>query len=184
MAALRGQDPVDAFLLLSVEEDLKTTFASANTGGDPEVVGQILQSPYVLPGASDAGAHVQFGVEFGYSTTFLGYWVRDRQIMPLEQAVHKLTFQVAAIYGIEDRGLVRPGYAADFAIFDPETVNPHEAEWVQDYPANTRRLIQRADGMHYTIVNGQVISEDGRLSGDRPGHVLRGAAYKPIAAAV
>ncbi len=184
MAAMRGQDPIDAFLLLSVEEDLKTVFASANTGGDPEVVGQILQSPYVLPGVSDAGAHVQFGVEFGYSTTFLGYWVRERQIMPLEQAVHKLTFQVAAIYGIEDRGLVRPGYAADFAIFDPETVRPHEAEWVQDYPADTRRLIQRADGMHYTIVNGQVVSEDGKLSGALPGQVLRGSAYKPVAAAV
>jgi N-acyl-D-amino-acid deacylase len=183
MAAMRGQDPIDAFLLLSVEEDLETVFASANTGGDPEATGQILQSPYVLPGVSDAGAHVQFGVEFGYSTTFLGYWVREKQIMPLEQAVHKLTFQVASIYGIEGRGLVRPGYAADFAIFDPDTVRAHEAEWVQDYPADTRRLIQRSEGMHYTIVNGHVVNEDGKLSGDLPGQVMRGSAYKARAAA-
>jgi N-acyl-D-amino-acid deacylase len=182
MAALRGQEPIDAFLTLSVEEDLETVFANSNTGGDPEATAQILRSPYVLPGVSDAGAHVQFGVEFGYATTLLGYWVRERQIMPLEQAIHKLTFQVATIYGIEGRGLLRPGYAADLAIFDPKTVRAHEAEWVQDYPADTRRLIQRADGMHYTIVNGQVVCEDGRLSGDLPGQVMRGSAYKVPAA--
>jgi N-acyl-D-aspartate/D-glutamate deacylase len=182
MAALRGQEPIDAFLTLSVEEDLETIFANSNTGGDPEATAQILQSPYVLPGVSDAGAHVQFGVEFGYATTLLGYWVRERQIMPLEQAIHKLTFQVATIYGIEGRGLLRPGYAADLAIFDPKTVRAHEAEWVQDYPADTRRLIQRADGMHYTIVNGEVICEDGRLSGDLPGQVMRGSAYMVPAA--
>ncbi len=183
LAAMRGQDPIDAFLTLSVEEDLETVFANSNTGGDPEATGQILQSPYVLPGVSDAGAHVQFGVEFGYATTLLGYWVRERQIMSLEQAVHRLTFQVASIFGLEGRGLLRPGYAADFAIFDPQTVRAHEAEWVQDYPADTRRLIQRADGMHYTIVNGRVINEDGRLSGDLPGQVLRGSAYRARAAA-
>jgi N-acyl-D-amino-acid deacylase len=182
VAALRGQEPIDAFLTLSVEEDLETVFANSNTGGDPEATAQILRSPYVLPGVSDAGAHVQFGVEFGYATTLLGYWVRERQIMPLEQAIHKLTFQVATIYGIEGRGLLRPGYAADLAIFDPKTVRAHEAEWVQDYPADTRRLIQRADGMHYTIVNGQVVCEDGRLSGDLPGQVMRGSAYKVPAA--
>ncbi|MBV8087190.1 MAG: D-aminoacylase, partial [Chloroflexi bacterium] len=74
---------------------------------------------------------------------------------------------------------LRPGYAADVAIFDPSTVNAREPEWVQDYPANTKRLAQKADGIQYTIVNGQVIYEDGRLSGDLPGKVLRGAAYTP-----
>jgi N-acyl-D-amino-acid deacylase len=183
VAALRGQEPIDAFLTLAVEEDLETVFANANTGGDPEATGQILRSPYVLPGVSDAGAHVQFGVEFGYATTLLGLWVRERQIMPLEQAIHKLTFQVASIYGIAGRGLLRPGYAADFAIFDPERVRAHDAEWVQDYPAETRRLVQRADGMHYTIVNGEVICEDGKLSGALPGQVMRGTAYQARAAA-
>jgi N-acyl-D-amino-acid deacylase len=183
MATLRGQDPVDAMLTLAVEENLDTVFANSNTGGDPEATAQILQSPYVLPGVSDAGAHVQFGVEFGYSTTLLGYWVRERQIMPLEQAIHKLTYQVAAIYEIRNRGLLRPGYAADFAIFNPDTVKPHEAEWTQDYPADTRRLIQRSEGMHYTIVNGTVVCEDGKLSGDLPGQVMRGTAYQARTAA-
>lgn len=178
LAAARGQDPLDAFLDLSLEENFETTFWSANSGGDPDAVAQILQSPYVIVGLSDAGAHVEFDANFGYGTTLLGMWVRERGVMTLEQAIHKLTFQVASIYELPGRGLLRPGYAADIAIFDPRTVGAHEPEWANDFPAGARRLIQRADGMHYTIVNGQVVQEDGRLSGDLPGDVLRGSAYK------
>ncbi len=177
MAASRGQDPLDAFLDLSLEEDLETMFWSSNSNGDPEAVGEILRSPYTLVGQSDAGAHVQFDAAFGYGTTLLGEWVRERGVLSLEQAIHKLTFQVASIYGLEDRGLLRPGYAADLAIFDPQTVAAGEPEWAEDYPANTRRLVQPSVGMHYTVVNGQVIYADGALSGDLPGHVLRGSAY-------
>jgi N-acyl-D-amino-acid deacylase len=184
MAALRGQDPLDAFLDLSLEEDLATTFKSANSGGDLEATAEILQSPYVLVGLSDAGAHVQFDAEFGYGTTLLGLWVREHGAMSLAAAVRKLTFDVALIYGLPGRGLVSPGYAADLTLFDPTTVNACEPEWAEDYPAGTRRLVQRSEGVHYTIVNGQVIYADGRLSGDLPGHVLRGAAYagRPVAA--
>jgi N-acyl-D-aspartate/D-glutamate deacylase len=176
LGQMRGQDPVDAMIDLSLDEDLKTTFLSAN-GGDPEAMGEIMRSPYVLIGVSDAGAHVQFNASFGYSTTLLGLHVRERGAMTLEQAIYKLTFQVASVYGLHDRGLLRPGYAADVVVFNPETVNAREWEWVQDYPANTKRLTQRADGIEYTIVNGTVIYEDGRLSGDLPGKVLRGSAY-------
>jgi N-acyl-D-amino-acid deacylase len=93
----------------------------------------------------------------------------------------QLTYQIASIYGIADRGLLRPGYAADFAIFDPATVAAHDPEWADDYPADTRRLIQRADGMHYVVVNGRVICEDGQPTGDLPGQVLRGSAYRATA---
>ncbi len=70
--------------------------------------------------------------------------------------------------------MVRQGFAADLAIFDPNTVNAHEPEWAEDYPAGTKRLIQRSEGMHYTIVNGKVIYEDGWLGGGLPGQILRG----------
>ncbi len=174
MALLRNQDPLDAFLNLSLEEDLGTVFWNANNGGDVSAMGEILRSPYVLVGTSDAGAHVQFGADFGYGTTLLGLWVRERQVMTLEQAVHKLTFHVASVFGLPGRGLLRPGYAADLAIFDPETVASHEPEWANDYPEGTKRLVQRSEGMHYTVVNGTVIHEDGRMSGELPGRVLRG----------
>jgi N-acyl-D-amino-acid deacylase len=183
LAVIRNQDPLDAFLDLSLEEDLGTVFWNANNGGDSNAMGEILRSPYVLIGTSDAGAHVQFGADFGYGTVLLGLWVRERQVMTLEQAVYKLSFHVASIFGLQDRGLLRPGYAADLAIFNPNTVNSHQPEWANDYPAGSKRLIQRSEGMHYTIVNGEVIHEDGRMSGALPGHVLRGPLYREQKAA-
>ena len=137
----------------------------------------IMKSPYVVIGTSDAGAHVQFGADFGYCTTLLGMWVRDRQMISLEQAIHKLTFHVASIWGIEGRGLLRPGFAADVTVFDPKTIKACAPEWAEDYPAATKRLIQRSEGVHYTIVNGKVIYDEGKLSGEMAGTVLRSAAY-------
>jgi N-acyl-D-aspartate/D-glutamate deacylase len=103
--------------------------------------------------------------------------------MSLEQAIHKLTFEVASVYGLAGRGSLQPGYAADRAIFDPETIKSCEPEWAEDYPGGTRRLIQRAVGMHDTVVKGRVICEDGRLSGELPGEVLRTPAYQRRTAA-
>ena len=128
--------------------------------------------------SSDAGAHVQFGADFGYCTTLLGMWVRDRQMISMEQAIHKLTFHVASVYGIEGRGLLRPGFAADVTIFDPKTVKACAPEWAEDYPAATKRLIQRSEGIMHTVVNGKVIYQDGKLSGEMAGKVLRGTAYQ------
>jgi N-acyl-D-aspartate/D-glutamate deacylase len=176
VAALRRQDGLDAFLDLSLEEDLATTFETTNRGFNPEVMSTIMKSPYVVIGTSDAGAHVQFGADFGYCTTLLGMWVRDRQMIGLEQAIHKLTFHVASIWGIEGRGLLRPGFHADVTIFDPKTIKACAPEWAEDYPASTKRLIQRAEGVHYTIVNGKVIYDNGKLSGEMAGKVLRSAA--------
>ena len=178
LGKMRNQDPLDAFLDLALEEDLGTVFWNANNGGDANAMGEILRSPYVLVGTSDAGAHVQFGADFGYGTVLLGLWVRERRVMSLEQAIHKFTFYVASIFGLPGRGLLRPGYAADLAIFNPNTVGSHEPEWANDYPAGSKRLIQRSEGMHYTIVNGKIIHEDGRMSGELPGQVLRGPLYR------
>lgn len=178
VAALRQQESLDAFLDLSLEEDLATMFETTNRGFNPEAMSTIMKSPYVIIGTSDAGAHVQFGADFGYCTTLLGMWVRDRQLISLEQAIHKLTFHVASIYGIEGRGLLRPGFAADVTVFDPKTIKACAPEWAEDYPAATKRFVQRAEGVHYTIVNGKVIFDDGKLSGEKAGQVLRSASYQ------
>ena len=184
MARMRGQDPVDALIDLSLEEDLGTVFWNANSGGDPAAMAEILKSPYVLIGTSDAGAHVQFGAEFGYCTTLLGLWVRERGLLTLEHAVHKLSFHIASIYGLAGRGLVRPGYAPDLVIFDPNTVKACEPEWAADYPGGARRFAQRSEGIHYTIVNGTPVYEEGRLTGELPGQILRGSAYRAVQAIV
>ena len=94
--------------------------------------------------------------------------------MSLEAAVSRLTMYPAAIFGLHDRGQVRPGFAADLVLFDPSTVGPGDAELVHDYPAGEGRLAQPAHGVHATVVNGEILIEDGRHTGALPGRVLRG----------
>jgi N-acyl-D-aspartate/D-glutamate deacylase len=176
VAQAEGKDGLDCFLDLSLEEDLETRFVHTNTQGDPQAVCEILKHPAVMIGQSDAGAHMGYDARFGYSTAFLGCWVRDHGIMTLEEAVNKLTFRVASVFGLSDRGLLRPGFAADVAIFDPATINTQEPEYVQDLPGGETRMIQNATGVPYTIVNGEVIIENGAATGSCPGKVLRSRA--------
>ncbi len=178
IARAQGKDGLDCFLDISLEEDLETRFVHTNTQGDPEAVCNILKHPAVMIGQSDAGAHMGYDARFGYSTAFLGCWVRDHGILPLEEAVAKLTFRVASVFGLGDRGLLRPGLAADIAVFDPLTVNTLEPEYVRDLPGNETRMIQKAAGLPYTIVNGEVVVDSGKPTDSRPGKVLRPAAWK------
>jgi len=178
IAKAQGKDGLDCFLDLSLEEDLETRFVHTNTQGDPQAVCEILKHPAVMIGQSDAGAHMGYDARFGYSTAFLGCWVRDHGIMGLEEAVAKLTFRVASVFGLNDRGLLRPGMAADIAVFDPATVNTREPEYVNDLPANEKRMIQKATGVPHTVVNGSVVIENGEPTGARPGKVLRPTAWK------
>ncbi len=171
-AAAEGKPVIDAFLDLALSEDLETLFETSNNQGDHEAVAEILRSPFVLVGQSDAGAHLAFDAGFGYSTMLLGYWCRERGAMPLEEAVRKLTFMVASIFDIRDRGLLRPGYAADLAVFDPATVGAEERELVNDLPGGEGRYVQHARGMHCTIVNGEVLMDGRQHSGAYPGRVL------------
>lgn len=177
IAKAQGKDGLDCFLDLSLEEDLETRFVHTNTQGDPNAVCEILKHPAVMIGQSDAGAHMGYDARFGYSTAFLGCWVRDHGIMPLEAAVSKLTFRVASVFGLSDRGLLRSGLAADIAVFDPATVNTQDPEYVNDLPANERRMIQNATGVPFTVVNGEVVIENGKPTGALPGKVIRPTAW-------
>ncbi|MEE9149228.1 MAG: amidohydrolase family protein, partial [Candidatus Tectomicrobia bacterium] len=96
VAAELGQDPLDVFLDLAVEEELNTVFILSEINVDPEAVATLLSSPYTVVGLSDGGAHVQFDSGVSFSTRLLGYWVRQQQIMPLEEAVHQITFHSAS----------------------------------------------------------------------------------------
>jgi N-acyl-D-amino-acid deacylase len=116
-----------------------------------------------------------------YSTRLLGYWVREQGIMPLEHAVRRLTFESASAFAIYDRGLLRPGLAADITIFDPDTASPLPEDVERDFPADGWRVRELATGIHYTIVNGQVLLEDGRHTGALQGGVLRNTLYHATA---
>jgi N-acyl-D-amino-acid deacylase len=174
LARSQSKSPIDAFLDLALSEDLETTFEDSATQGDIEAVRAIFNSPHVLLGQSDAGAHVASGNPgFGYATIMLAHWVRKHRIMSLEEAIKKLTFLPASLFGIHDRGLLRPGLAADLFAFDPETIDLLPPEKVEDLPERAPRYIQRAKGIHYTIVNGSVLMKNGNHTGAYPGKVLR-----------
>jgi N-acyl-D-aspartate/D-glutamate deacylase len=178
IATAQGKDPLDAFLDLAVEEELATGFSLGETNTDTEAVAQILGSPYAVVGLSDGGAHVQFSSNVSNPTRLLGYWVREKKIMSLEHAVRRLTFDSAAAYGIYDRGLLQPGMAADIVVFDPDTVRPGREDVVHDFPSNGWRIREQAEGIHYTVVNGEVLLEKGVPTGRHPGRVLRNALHQ------
>jgi len=174
LAREKRKPAIDAFLDLALAEDLETTFEDCASQGDIAAVEEIFSNPHVLLGQSDAGAHVaNANPGFGFSTIMLAHWVRERQIMSLEEAIKKMTFLPASIFGIHDRGLIRRGMAADLFVFDPEKIDLAEPEKVADLPEGAPRYIQRAKGIHYTIVNGSVLMKTGAHTGVYPGKVLR-----------
>jgi N-acyl-D-aspartate/D-glutamate deacylase len=168
---------IDAFLDLVVEENLDTGLMQSENNVDDEAMAKILTYPNAIVGLSDGGAHVQFHGGYGYSTRLLGEWVREKQVMTLEHAVRRLTFDSASALGLYDRGLIRPGMAADIVIFDPDTVRPLPETVVHDFPAGGWRMKEPAAGIMATIVNGEVLIENGRHTGALPGRVLRNTYY-------
>jgi N-acyl-D-amino-acid deacylase len=180
IAQEQGKDPLDAFLDLAVEEELNTVFSLGEINMDTEAVAQILGSPYAVVGLSDGGAHVQFHSNVSNPTRLLGYWVREKKIMSLEHAVRRLTFDSASAFGIYDRGLLQPGMVADLVVFDPDTVRPMPEDVVHDFPSNGWRMRELAEGIHYTVVNGEVLLEKGTHTGAYPGRVLRNARYQAV----
>ena len=178
IAKEQGKGIIDAFLDLVVEEKLETGFLMAENNVDDEAMAKILTYPNAIVGLSDGGAHVQFHGGYGYSTRLLSEWVREKRVMTLEHAVRRLTFDSASAMGIFDRGLLRPGLAADIVIFDPDTVRPLPESIVHDFPAGGWRVKEPAAGIAATIVNGQVLLEDGKHTGALPGRVLRNTHFQ------
>ena len=159
---------------LALGEDLETTFEDTATQGDEQAVKEIFSSPHVLLGQSDAGAHVaNANPGFGFATTMLAYWVRERQIMSLEDAIKKLTFLPASIFGIRDRGLLRRGMAADVVVFDPAKIDLAEPEKVPISPKAPRATSSAPKEFTTPIVNGSVLMKNGAHTGVYPGKVLR-----------
>lgn len=170
----QGKTPLEAMLDLAIAENLDTQFLIRGfQNGDEEAVRSLTANPYVLTGGSDGGAHIAFLCQVTYSTFLLSHWVREKKALTLEQAVRKLTFDPAVLLGIPSRGLLKEGLAADLTIFDPDKVQARDREFVHDFPGGASRLIARADGYRYTIVNGHVLLRDGEPTGICPGRVLR-----------
>jgi N-acyl-D-aspartate/D-glutamate deacylase len=173
IARQQGTDVLDTFLDLALAEDLATEFVRKGTISNEEALRTLFTSPYTLLGLSDAGAHVASDCGYAFSTNLLSTWVRDQQLLNLETAVYRLTFNLASVFGMYDRGLLRPGMMADLVVFDTDTVAALEPEMVADLPAGEQRLVQKSRGYKALVVNGQVLLEDGEHTGIYPGRVLR-----------
>jgi N-acyl-D-aspartate/D-glutamate deacylase len=108
-----------------------------------------------------------------YSTSLVGPAVRDRQLLSLEEAVRQLTSVPAELYGIVDRGVLRPGAWADVVVFDPDTVGYGPERTRHDLPGGAPRLYADAVGVEHVLVNGVEIVTGGAATGEVPGKVLK-----------
>ena len=177
VAATAGADPLDMLLELAVAEpDLKALRVRAILANDDaDGVALLLHEPKCTLGLSDAGAHVSQLCDAPLPTDLLGPWVRDREVLTLEDAVHKLSQVQAGLFGLPGRGVLAPGAWADVVVFEPDTVAPGPLRRVRDFPADTERLTADApQGVRHVLVNGTPIRADGRQveTGTRPGQVV------------
>jgi len=172
----RGVDPVELMIDLALETDLAQNFLQPFANEVEDQVLALMQHPRSLVTFSDAGAHVSQISDCSIATHLLGYWVRERQAVRLEEAVAMLTTQPAAAFGFADRGRIAEGCVADLAIFDPATVAPEVPRIEHDLPGGARRLVQESRGFLATVVAGEVLLREGRHTGALPGRVLRRGA--------
>ena len=174
IAQEEGKDGVDAFLDITLADDLENEFTMQSFNSRPDRMAEILNDPTVLLGLGDGGAHLDMLCDSGYPTYVLGTWVREKKVLTLEEAVRRMTSDPADFYGIKDRGRIAPGMAADLVIFDPATVgSAGRPERVYDLPGGGKRMVMRSKGIHMTMVNGEITWEDGKLTGAKAGQVLR-----------
>ena len=175
IGAERGVGPVEALLDIAVVDRLDTQFAfMAIAGGNEPAMEEILKSPATVVGISDGGAHLQTFATCDYTTYFLQHWVREKGTFSLEAGVKELTSRPARLFGVADRGLLAPGQAADIAIFDRATVGPRPMEMAHDLPGGGSRIVKRAEGMKWVLVNGEPLVEDGAVTGAKAGRIIGG----------
>ena len=177
VARERGKDGLDTFLDLAIEDNLNIQYVMALFNADEKRVAELITHPNTMIGLSDGGAHVDMLCDAGYCTYLLGTWVREKQLMPIERAVQRITSEPAQFFGVPNRGVLAEGMAADIVIFDATTIgSPKRPEMRYDLPGGGRRLVVPAQGVMHTVVNGEVLYADQQHTGDLPGQVLRAGA--------
>jgi len=175
VAAATGADELDAFLDLSLDEDLRTQFVLAAPPDQRrrDATRRMIESPVVMAGSSDGGAHLLSFCGADYTTRLLTEWVPE--VLSIEQAVARLTSVPAAAAGITDRGRIVKGVAADLLLIDRDRLaTPDSPRYVRDFPADSGRYVVDAEGYRAVIVNGETLLEDGAWTGATPGTLLRG----------
>ena len=172
VAEARSQGVAECMIDLSLEHDLDVHFLAANMGhNESDRVGPLLADPFVHVGASDGGAHIASFATYGDTGYLFSEFVRHTQSLSLEQAVKKITHDTATIWGIRNRGLLQPGFAADVVVFDPDTIARGEERAVNDIPGSGMRYVRDAVGVQTVIVNGQIAYDGGEYKDARSGQI-------------
>jgi N-acyl-D-aspartate/D-glutamate deacylase len=173
LARERSVSPLDVMCEIALAEDLETRFRAYIANDDIDDVGALLTHESVALGLSDAGAHIDQLCDAPLPTDLLGKWVREREVMPVERAVRKLTGEPADLFGFVRRGYLREGNWADVCVFDPQAVGTGPTRRVRDFPADAERLTaEEPAGVRHVLVNGTPIRVDGvqiEFTDDRPG---------------
>jgi len=150
--------------------------------GNLDLMHELFNNERAVVSLGDGGAHCGVICDASLQTFMLTHWARDRKRGPtigLEHAVRAMTHDTAAVYGLNDRGVIAPGYKADFNVIDFENLSLRRPEMVFDLPGGARRLIQKSTGYDATIVSGEIVMQNGETTAARPGQLLRGARPTP-----
>lgn len=173
LADERGVAPADAMFDLALSEDLATRFRWRTESPEwTDAVREAQLDPRMIIGTSDGGAHLARDDGADWSSYFLRSWVLDRRVWTLEEGIRQITQMPAALLGLADRGVLRPGGWGDLFVFDPATIGPWRKEFVHDLPGGVGRFKAWGQGVKATVVNGVPIVVDGELTGRLPGHFV------------
>ena len=176
----QGRHPIEALLDLIVDENLQTVIYTPAFNDDPELNREIFSSEFTVPGVSDGGAHTKFVTIGRYTTEFIADFVREKNVLSLEEAHYRLSCLPAKMSGFLDRGTLEEGRPADIVIYDFDQLQSTPSEIAHDFPGNEWRRVQKAVGYRYIMVNGDVTFRDGECTGATPGKLLRhGSADGP-----
>ena len=173
IAESEGKHPLDSFLDLALDEDLETEFSHFEAGNPAD--GVMIKDPYSHISVSDGGAHTRFLTISTWPVHFLSHWIRDRELMTVEQAHYKISALPAWFADFKDRGTLRVGNWADIIVYNVEELGflHKKPIFATDFPGGERRLVQKPTGLRYTIVNGNVTFEGNDCTGALPGKLLR-----------
>jgi N-acyl-D-aspartate/D-glutamate deacylase len=172
----QGRDPWDVLCEIVVADELNTSFgppAPAESDEDWRARLLVWRDPRAVIGASDAGAHFDTVAMAHYPTVVLQRAVREKGIVSFEEAIHLMTQVPADLYGLRERGRLQAGCYADVVVIDPGTVGATEATTRFDLPGGMGRLCADSTGIAHVLVNGRPIVDEGRLTGSKPGRLLR-----------
>ena len=175
IAEAEGKHPLDAFLDIALDEDLETEFVHPADSQSEDARAEHISNPFVHISVSDGGAHTRFLVNSVWPVYCLAHWIRDKNLMTLEQAHQKMSALPAWFSDMKNRGTLRLGDFADIMVYNMDELGLlyDKPRFETDFPGGEKRLVQKPTGLRYIVVNGTVTFVDNECTGALPGKLLR-----------